>query len=315
MTPARRTYPLAGLVLLLLAVYLLLSVLGVIPAGVQDLLGRAWPALLVLAGLAILLRGRTPFSSALAVIGALAVAGVIGVAAFQSRAAQPSTETQQAINQPIPADLSLLRVRLALDATELNVTSGLTPDGVKGQFTGNAASQIAIAYEEAADRSATLTLTQTRPDGVPRLDQVGRGVLDLELPPDVPLDVEFLGSDGDATFNLNDVALERLTVDLPVGDLVVTLPNYQPIQVPPGEQNGALTAATGNLALFIPQSVAARLELNRGSSGIDPQFDPDQFNFLVGDVLESRTIDLAPFALNYTVTVPRGQIRVESLQN
>jgi hypothetical protein len=186
---------------------------------------------------------------------------------------------------------------------------------VKGQFTGNAASQIAIAYEEADDRSATLTLTQTRPDGVPRLDQVGRGVLDLELPPDVPLDVEFLGSDGDATFNLNDVALERLTVDLPVGDLVVTLPNYQPIQVPSGEQNGALTAGSGNLALFVPQSVAARLELNRGNSGIEPQFDPDQFNFLVGDVLESRTIDLAPFALNYTVTVPRGQIRVESLQN
>ena len=315
MTSGRRTYPLAGLVLLLLAVYVLLGALGVVPSGVQDLLLRAWPALLVLAGLAILLRGRTPFSSILAVVGALVIAGVIGVAAFQSRSAQPSTETQQAINQPIPADLSLLRVRLALDATELNVTSGLTPDGVKGQFTGNAASQIAVTYEETADRSATLTLTQTRPDGVPRLDQVGRGVLELELPPDVPLDVEFLGSDGDATFNLNDVALERLTANLPVGDLVVTLPNYQPIQVPPGEQNGALTAATGNLALFIPQSVAARLELNRGNSGIDPQFDPNQFNFLVGDVLESRTIDQAPFALNYTVTVPRGQIRVESLQN
>jgi hypothetical protein len=263
----------------------------------------------------VLLRGRVPFSGLIAVVGALAVAGVIGVAAYQSRAAQPGTATQQAINQPIPGDLSLLRVRLALGDADLNIVSGLASDSVKGQFTGSAASQIAITYEEAADRSATLTLTETRPDGIPQLDQLGRGVLQLELPPDVPLDVEFLGRDGDATFNLNDVALERLTVDLPRGDLVVTLPNYAPVQVPPGESNGTLTASNGNLALFIPQSVAARLSLNRGGSGLEPQFDPAQFNYLVGDVLESRTIDTSPFALEYTLNVPRGQIRVESLQN
>lgn len=315
MTASRRTYPLAAFVLVLLALYLLASALGVIPPGLQDLINRAWPALLVLAGLSIMLRGRVPFSSLIAVGGALVIAGVIGVAAYQSRAAQPATGTQQAINQAIPADLSLLRVRIKLDSTDVNVVSGLAADSVKGHYTGSAANWLVTTYTEAADRSATLTLIETRPGGLPSLDQLGRGVLELELPPDIPLDVEYVGAEGDATFNLNDVALERLNVDLASGDLVITLPNYQPVLVPDGESNGTLTAAAGNLALFIPQSVAVRLELNRGGSGIEPQFDPAQFNYLVGDVLESRTYDTAPFALEYTLNVPRGQIRVETLQN
>jgi len=315
MTTARRTYPLAGFILVLLAVYLLAGALGVIPPGLQDLISRAWPALLVLAGLSILLRGRVPFSGVIAVLGTLAVTAVIGVAAYQSLASQPGSGTQQAINQTIPSDLTLLRVRLAMDATDVNMVSGLAADSVKGQFTGSAANWIAVTYEEAADRSATLTLTETQPGGVPTLDQLGRGVLDLELPPDVPLDVQFTGREGDATFNLNDVALERLNVDLASGDLVVTLPNYQPVLIPAGESNGTLSVPAGNLALFIPQSIAARLELNRGGSGIEPQFDPAQFNYLVGDVLESRTFDTAPFALEYTLNTPRGQIRVESLQS
>lgn len=314
MTSARRTYPLVGFVLLLIAIYILLIALGVVPAGVQDLIGRAWPALLVLAGLAVALRGRVPFGRLIAVvITALVVTG-IGAVAFQSQASQPSQATQQAIQQSISPDLALLRVRLNLLAADVQALSGLTPDSVKGQFTGSAASQIEVSYEESPDRSATLTLTETRPEGIPPLDQLGRGVLELELPPDVPLDVQFVGADGDATFNLNDVALERLNVDVSGGDLVVTLPVYDPQLVTEGETNGTLTASTGNLTLFVPQSVAARLELERGGSGIEPQFDPAQYNYLVGDVLESRTIDTAPFFLSYTLNAPRGLIRVESLQ-
>ncbi|HYO89838.1 MAG TPA: hypothetical protein VER79_14410 [Candidatus Limnocylindrales bacterium] len=314
MTPARRTYPLAGFVLLLIAVYMLLLSLGLVPAGIQDLVGRAWPALLVLAGLSIVLRGRVPFSRLIAVaITAVAAVG-IGLVAFQSQASQPSQATQQAIQQAIAPDLALLRVRVNLIAADVQVLSGLTAEIMKGQFTGSAASRIDVTYVESADRSGTLTITEMRPEGLPPLDQLGRGVLELELPPDVPLDVQFVGADGNATFNLNDVALERLNVDATGGDLVVTLPAYQPQLVPQGETNGTLTAATGSLTLFVPSSVAARLELNRGGSGIEPQFDPAQYNYLVGDVLESRTIDTAPFYLTYTLNAPHGLIRVESLQ-
>lgn len=314
MTTPRRTYPLLGLVALAVAVYALVSALGVVPFGVQDLIGRAWPALLVLAGLAILLRGRVPVSGLVAVAVTALVTGGIGLAAFQGRAGQPSDAQRIPIEQAIAPDLALLRVRLNLLASDVQVLSGLTPESVKGQFRGSLASQITFSYEEAADRSATLLLTESRSEGLPALDQLGRGVLELELPPDIPLDIEFVGADGDATLNLNDVALERLNVRVSGGDLILTLPTHQPVLVPAGESNGTLTASTGSITLFVPQSVAARLELNRGGSGIEPQFDAAQYNYLVGDVLESRTIDTAPFALSYVLNVPRGLIRVESLQ-
>lgn len=314
MTTPRRTYPLLGLVVLAVAVYALVSALGVVPFGVQDLIGRAWPALLVLAGLAILLRGRVPVSGLVAVAVTALVTGGIGLAAFQGRAGQPSDAQRIPIEQAIAPDLALLRVRLNLLASDVQVLSGLTPESVKGQFRGSLASQITFSYEEAADRSATLLLTESRSEGLPALDQLGRGVLELELPPDIPLDIEFVGADGDATLNLNDVALERLNVRVSGGDLILTLPTHQPVLVPAGESNGTLTASTGSITLFVPQSVAARLELNRGGSGIEPQFDAAQYNYLVGDVLESRTIDTAPFALSYILNVPRGLIRVESLQ-
>lgn len=314
MTTPRRTYPLLGLVVLAVAVYALVSALGVVPFGVQDLIGRAWPALLVLAGLAILLRGRVPVSGLVAVAVTALVTSGIGLAAFQGRAGQPSDAQRIPIEQAIAPDLALLRVRLNLLASDVQVLSGLTPESVKGQFRGSLASQITFSYEEAADRSATLLLTESRSEGLPALDQLGRGVLELELPPDIPLDIEFVGADGDATLNLNDVALERLNVRVSGGDLILTLPTHQPVLVPAGESNGTLTASTGSITLFVPQSVAARLELNRGGSGIEPQFDAAQYNYLVGDVLESRTIDTAPFALSYVLNVPRGLIRVESLQ-
>mgnify|MGYP001178214024 CR=1 FL=1 len=314
MNSPRRTYPLAAFVLFLIALYALLVALGVVPTGIQDLAGRAWPALLVLAGLAIVLRGRVPFSRVIALAVTAAVAGGIGLIAFQSQASQPSDATQQAIQQPIPPDLALLRVRIDALAADVQVVSGLTPESVKGQFTGSAASRIDIAYEEAPDRSATLVLTETRTEGLPPLDQLGRGLLELELPPDIPLDVQFVGADGSATVNLNDVALERLNVNVSGGDLVVTLPAYRPQLVAQGETNGALTASTGSLTLFVPGSVAVRLELDRGGSGIEPQFDSAQYNYLMNDVLVSRAIDSAPFFLTYTLTGPRGLIRVESLQ-
>jgi predicted nucleotidyltransferase len=53
------------------------------------------------------------------------------------------------------------------------------------------------------------------------------------------------------------------------------------------------------------------LELNRFGSGIDPVFDANVYNYLVGDVLEARTIETADIVVRYTITAPRGRIRVE----
>lgn len=305
----RRTNLLAGVVILALALAFLARAFGLIPANLADLLIRALPALLILFGLSLLLRGRIPASGLLALMltGAL-VAGVT-MAAYTQRAAQSRTDTQQ----PLAVDLSgvtLLRLRIETLASDVELVTSLGTGAASGLFTGSAENTVSQSLTRAEDGSADLTLTETQTSQFPRLDAVGRGALRLELPVSLPIDLDLAASDGSVILNLGGLALERSNVTVSRGDLIVTLPDYAPA-LAGNTSNGALTAADGDLTVFIPASVAARLELNRASSGIDPLYDADRYNYLVGDILEARTIETAAAVVRYTLIAPRGRIRVE----
>lgn len=308
----RRTHPFAAFVLLLIAAAVFMTAAGVLPPGAADLLGRAWPALLIVGGLWLLLRDRVPLAGLLAlVISGGLVAGLTS-AAYTQRAAEVRSDNVIAINQPIGAAVSLLRVEIAALNTTLTIEAAPagTPGAVTGEFSGARASQLAVEYAPGADGSAALTIRETTTDGLPLLDDVGRGTLRVTLPAGVPLDLRVTGADGDAALTLGGLALERLTVAITRGDVVVTLPDYRPQIVATGDLNGDVTTRSGDLAVLLPAAAAARLELNRGGSGIEPEYDPAAFLYLVGDVLQSTGFEAAPFSLRYTLTAPAGRIRV-----
>ena len=309
----RRTNPLWGLVLLALAAVLVANVLGYLPSGVFDLIQRAWPALLVLAGLSFLLSRRLPLGGLIALIITVAVVAGVAVVAYSGRAAQQRSDYQQVIELPLNGNITLLRLRVETLATNVELITSATSDPViSGEFVGSAESRVDIDYEpDAADNSATLTLREVQPSGFPGLESVGRGTLRVEIPPNTPVDVDFLGSDGSIVLNMDGLDLERLNVFVTRGDVVVTLPEYQPVLSGAEGTQGTLTTRDGDLAIFIPATVAARLELNREGSGIEPQYDATIYNYLVGDVLEARTIETADTVVRYALTVPRGLIRIE----
>ena len=307
----RRTNLLWGFVVLVLSLLLLARTLGYISDGMMDLILRASPVLLLLGGLSILLRDRVPFSGVIALaLSGVIVAGIV-TTAYSTRATQQSTDQQQAISQELGTGLSLLRLRIQTLDTDVDLLGTLTTN-VTGEFVGSSDNRIDVSYEELADNSATLTLREVRESGAfPMLETMGRGTLHLELPPNVPLDVEFLGQDGNVVLNMGATALERLNITSQRGDAVVTLPAYEPLLSSAQESLGTLTVNDGDLAMFIPTNVGARLTLDRGGSGIQPQFDPNVYNYLVGDILEARNINDAQIVSNYTLRVPRGLIRVE----
>jgi hypothetical protein len=207
--------------------------------------------------------------------------------------------------------LTLLRLRIQTLATDVDLLGTLTSE-VSGEFVGSSDNRIDVSYAELADNSATLTLTEVRESGdFPMLETMGRGTLHLELPPNVPLEVEFVGQEGSVVLNMGGTALERLNITSVRGDAVVTLPAYEPLLSTSAESLGTLTVGDGDLAIFIPQAVGARLELDRGGSGIQPQYNDALYNYLVGDVLEARNINTAQVVARYTLRVPRGLIRVE----
>src|SRR5689334_13218894 len=99
----RRTNLLWGIVVLALALLLLARSLGAIPDGMFDMIMRAWPALLLLAGLSFLLRERVPFGQIIALLLSAIVAVIIVSQAYTTRASQQRADNHQSISQPLGA--------------------------------------------------------------------------------------------------------------------------------------------------------------------------------------------------------------------
>jgi hypothetical protein len=306
----RRTNLLWGVVFLATAILVLLGALGILPPGIADLVGRAWPVLLVLGGLSIFLRDRLPFGGFIALMICVALVGGVTLAAFSNRATQERSDYQEAIAQAVGSGINLLHVQVITLASDVELVRALDGGQVTGQFVGSTESTVLVNYIEGADNTATLTVTETHPNQFPMLEAMGRGHLTLEFPANVPLDVDFRASDGAVSLNMSGLSVERLNLDLAKGDALVTLPAYKPLGSPADAVLGALAAREGNITVYVPTEVAARFELNRGGSGQNPVYDAALYNYLVGDILEARNFDSADIKLRYQITDPRGLITV-----
>src|SRR5262245_49279508 len=125
MKAQRRTNLLWGLVFLAVSVLALLSALGILPTGIADLVGRAWPILLVLGGLSILLRDRVPLGGVIALVICIALVAGVTLAAFSNRATQERDEHQQPIAQEIGSNINLLRLRVNALTTDVELVRAL----------------------------------------------------------------------------------------------------------------------------------------------------------------------------------------------
>jgi hypothetical protein len=315
----RQTNLLWGLVLAAVSLILVLHALEAIPENVYDIMARGWPILLVLAGLSIFLRDRVPFGSALALIVSLVLVGGVTALAFSSRAKEERTDYQAEIALPdgkpivVSEGISLLEVSVETLAADGEVLRALETDRhIAGLFVGSTESRIQTEYtEDAPNARALLRVIEDQPNEFPSLEAIGRGKIRLELPPGLPLDVAFVVDNGQMIFNMSELALERLNITVKHGDALVTLPAYAPLAPNALDQPGQLIVRDGDITVFVPAEVAVRFELNRGSSGIQPQFDAAVYNYLVGDVLEDKNYENASIKLRYIISAPHGRIRIE----
>lgn len=321
MRQRKRTNFLLGLVLAAAAVIILLRSLEIIPPGPADIAARAWPVLLIFIGLASLLAQRIAFGRLLALVLSGGLVAGVALAAYSNQSSELKTDQRVIIEDLVAGiDLSgvtLLEIGLETLTTDVELlSSDSAQPRITGEFVGSLASVITANYTTQPDGRASFIVREEREEQLPPLDAVGRGRLSLQIPANIALAFAFRGEDGDILFNMSDLSLERLTIELVRGDVVVTLPEYAPLSPNAAEQPGVITAGNGDVTLFIPPTVAARLELNRQGSGIAPQFDDNIYRYLQGDVLEARTFE-EPEAiqLRYILNVGRGLIRVETASN
>lgn len=307
-----RSNLLYGVLALVVALAVLARALHLFPPYIEDIIGRSFPVVLVIVGLSVLLRDRVPLGGVIAfVVGGVLVVGV-ATTAFSVRRDQTRSENQIEVTEDVSADVVLLRLRLQTLATDVEVVRA--PAGaeraVQAVFTGSTESDIEQAYLEGGDGSATFTLTELQQNPVPMLEAVGRGALLVELPPDVPMDVQLEALDGEVRLNMAGIALERLNLNHSAGDAIITLPEYQPQFSQPDETLGTWQVGDGALTVRVPETVSARFDMSQ-STGPDPDYDPSTYNLLFGrDVLEARNIDMAEIVVRYDLIVQRDRLTV-----
>lgn len=309
---------LIGLLVFGVGVVMIGQALGVWPAGLGDLLLRALPAVLVALGLGAALRGRVPFASVIALALTAFIVVNIALLAFSGRASQQRTDQTVVVAETIGPNVTLVSMEINLLSSDIDLvadTSGQRT--VTGQFIGSTESAVEVTYADDGSGRAVLRIVESQPNPFPDLEDVGRGQLSLNLPAGVGLDLRIDVQQGAATLNLDLLDIERLNLNVARGDAIVNLPDYQPrspsVAADPTAPIGTLTVGQGGIAVAVPSGVGARFELNRAASGIDPQYDATVYNYLVGDVLESRNFDRATTQLRYRIVAPQGAIRITEI--
>lgn len=316
-----------GLVALAIPIVLLLRDYNVLADGLLDILERSWAAILVFLGLAITLRDRVRFGSWIAlIISGLLVVGLASFA-YSSRVDVVSESNQLALTIPNEDEHELTAIGEEVTTLVVNVTTldtdvviSVSDTGerlIEGAFVGSNNSQIDTNYNE--DGSiATMQLTEVQASDFPRLEDVGRGSLNLQIPPDIAFGLTFNGGRAETvTLDMGELNLESLFVELDEGDVLIRLPEYQPLSPSVVESNGVWLVRDGNLDVLVPSELGVRLSFARTSNAEPTGFDDLAYQLLLeGDdfVLASRQFDNLDAQVRYRVDLSGGRFNLEVAQ-
>ncbi len=303
---------LVGVIALAVALVVVLRALDLLPDGLYDLIQRAAPALLVFVGLWLLLRERTALGGVIALVLTAALAVNVALIAFSARAGQMREDYRLPITEQISPDVTLLRVDVSLLNSDLNLLLA-DPAAIEGEFVGSLESEVSVAYVEDGLGSAVLTLRETQADAFQMLADVGRGRLDLALPPELAVDLLLQVDQGTAAIDAGNFDVERLNLTVNRGDARVVLPLYAPIIAAEDGRAGVIALGNGSLTVFAPEDLGLRIAFTSASAA-SPEVDESRYNIFIDGTIESRSYDLADVVVQYAVSVPGGGVNVRALQ-
>ncbi|MEM9954549.1 MAG: PspC domain-containing protein [Chloroflexota bacterium] len=315
---------LIGLVLVAIPTVFLLQQYDVLQAGVEDILLRSAPALLVFFGLMIALRYRVKFASLIALIVSIALVAGLATFAFSSRVDVVSTDNQVTYLIPnsddndqatISDDITTLALTIDTADTAVTITANEQNDMIEANFVGSNNSEIDIIYSE-DDGVSQVQIAEVQRSDFPLLQDIGRGELTIELPADLGIFLTFTaGQANTVSIDMGALELERLTFNVADGDVLVRLPNYNPQSPSVAESNGTWTVQNGSLQVLAPQDLGLRFAVNRSRNAEPSGFDDLIYQLLLeGDnfVLASRQFDNVEQQMQFNVDVSGGRFTLDN---
>ena len=304
MTTTRRSVMWPLIVIAVGSIWLLM-VAGAFPEAVGDILLRAWPALSIIFGLDVLLGRRRlhvlRWNVEMSVLGLVAtVLLLVAVVwfAYREQADVLRTDNVQSFSQSVPETVERVRLDISLERTAVNVTPA-QDDGrqLSAVFTGSRESDVTIMWNVEGD-IGVLTVEELYPNTFPKLEDYGRGVLEVTLPPDVAIErLGLEGNRGDVTVDLQPIHIEQIAISIEGGDLAVSLPAVDVLQ-------GQVRTDDGGIELLVPEDMALILKVQDGRNP-DFRYDTFQYDLLRDGTLKHKSGE--PYQYSLDVWIKNGK--------
>ncbi len=239
-------------------IILLLNNTGQLDWTVWDLLFRLWPVLLIAWGLDLLIGRRSMVG---AVVSLVLIAGVItGSVVLLNQMETERVPLAETIAEPID-DVSFAAFTLDPAIGNMRISS-----------LADSSSLFEARIPSRAERWTDYSITTT--SGVAAVQLGMRGSIsfpgvwganqdwnwDVSLSEKIPMDLDVNMGAGRVELDLTDLLLEEVQVDLGVGEAVVRMPQQGRVSV-------EVDSGIGQTTIIIPASMAARIHIDSGLSG------------------------------------------------
>lgn len=293
---------LVGPILLIAAgVFFLLSNMGLISWSFWDAIWRLWPIALIAVGLDLLIGRRSVLASllvAIVTIGLL-VAGFFWLGASPAAGGEITDTISESLSGAESAEVRLdFGVgRATLDALPAGSDS-LVEGSIERPDDGGA------RIEQSYEVDGGVAIYDLRTEGSFRLIPFfgppdDNWFWDLQLNPDVPMDLTVNTGVGQTTLDLTALTLREVHVDTGVGETTVMLPGE-------GQLEASVNGGVGELIIEIPDGVPARIDVDTGLGATDVRGDFERD----GDVYISPGYEDALDRINLEIDAGVGQVTV-----
>ncbi|MFC2017501.1 LiaI-LiaF-like domain-containing protein [Chloroflexota bacterium] len=288
--------PIWGIFLLFLGIVFLLQTLEVLPWGLWGTLWRFWPALIIIIGLGILLRGYNIWLVSLLV---LAIFGAcLGIAICQYEASTPPGMVTKSYSEPL-GDIE--RGQIEIDFTAGSITMGSLPP-TSPNFV-EAGSRIRNGH-----KPMNVDFHQEDGEGKLYLSTANQRFLgedgikwEVRFAQNIPLAINIKSAVSNMELDLSELKVTEFRLDVDAGNCEVTMPSSA------GTTHAYIKTDVANVEVAIPDEVAARIQVDIDLS----VFDIDESRFSQqGDYYMSQDFDSAENRIELEIDCDVGRVRV-----
>ncbi|MBN1266229.1 MAG: hypothetical protein JXA25_12095 [Anaerolineales bacterium] len=278
-------------------IILLLNNLGRLDWTVWEVLFRLWPVLLIAWGLDLLVGRRSILGGLLSLI--LIVAVFVGSLMWMNQIDEGRQPVAEHITEPLE---DLTSAQFFLDPAigdvqvySLTDTSQLFEAGIPAQTDR----YVYYSYSTSANQ-AEVNLGLTGSVVMPGFWGVNQDLgWDIALTDEIPIEIQMDMGVGRVELDLSDMTVEKVNVDFGVGEAVLRLPDHGYVSV-------TVDSGVGQTTIIIPETMAAQIEIDEGLSGhtIPVKYEHD------GDIYTSPDYATAHDRIDIYVSQGIGQISI-----